>query len=66
MNVKALPLAGKLGLRNGDVLQTLNGIKVSEVGEAAELIGRFAKLRTFRLGVLRNSGLETLSVTLRD
>jgi type II secretory pathway component PulC len=53
-NLKDIPLAGTLDMRDGDVLQTINGERIDSEEKIIELINRNRDTKTFRIGILRD------------
>ncbi|MCC6487147.1 MAG: M48 family metalloprotease, partial [Candidatus Hydrogenedentes bacterium] len=53
-NFAGVPLCGVIGLQNGDVVNTINGVKVDSDQKLAEIFEKFANAVNFRLGVIRN------------
>ncbi|MCC6486938.1 MAG: hypothetical protein IT364_05505 [Candidatus Hydrogenedentes bacterium] len=53
-NFGSIPLASQVGLQNGDVVNTINGIKIDSDQKLAEIMDKFANASSFRLGVTRN------------
>lgn len=53
-NLSSVPLASRLGLQDGDVLQTVNGIAIDSEQKVFEIVTKFRDLSMFRVGVLRN------------
>lgn len=64
-NVGNLPLAGEFGLQDGDVLTDVNNIKVNSVEKIEEVIEKYKRATTFRLGLLRNGQPTTIYYRLR-
>ena len=63
-NVEALPLATELGLRNGDILEKINGIRAEGLHQVTDTIRQFSQLKVFRLGIIRDRVRHTMSLTL--
>ena len=53
-NFASIPLASQVGLQNGDVVNTINGIKIDSDQKLAEIFEKFSNASSFRLGVTRN------------
>ena len=53
-NFASIPLASQIGLQNGDVVNTVNGIKIDSDQKLMEIFTKFKNSNTFRLGVTRN------------
>jgi len=58
------PLARKLGLQDGDVVQTVNGIKIDSQFKVLEILNKHQDLRTWRVGILRNGKTSMMTYTL--
>lgn len=63
-NISQLPLADKLNLRDGDVIQTVNGIDIDSEERIMEILNRFGDLDTFRVGILRDGEPEMMTYRL--
>ncbi|MCC6695288.1 MAG: hypothetical protein IT365_06635, partial [Candidatus Hydrogenedentes bacterium] len=63
-NFAGVPLCGVIGLQNGDVVNTINGVKIDSDQKLAEIFEKFANASNFRLGVTRNAEPVTLSFRL--
>lgn len=56
--------AAKAGLKNGDIITAVNGVKVGSAGTVSSLIGEYAPGDTVQLVVLREGKEITTNVTL--
>lgn len=63
-NISQLPLADELNLRDGDVIQTVNGIDIDSEERIMEILNRFGNLDTFRVGILRDGQPEMITYRL--
>jgi type II secretory pathway component PulC len=63
-NFSAVPLAAEIGLQNGDVINTVNGIKIDSDQKLMEIFTKFSNASTFRLGVTRNGSAQMLTFKL--
>ncbi len=63
-NFAAVPLAAEVGLQNGDVINTVNGIKIDSDQKLMEIFTKFSNASTFRLGITRNGSPQMLTFKL--
>ncbi|MCP4644674.1 MAG: PDZ domain-containing protein [bacterium] len=63
-NLNNVPLAKKVGLKSGDIVQSVNGITIDSEDRIAEIFHRFQNATVFRLGVLRGGKQEMLNIKL--
>lgn len=63
-NFASIPLAASVGLQNGDVVNTVNGIKIDSDQKLIEIFNKFQNASTFRLGVTRNGTPVMLTLKL--
>ena len=63
-NISQLPLADELNLRDGDVIQTVNGIDIDSEERIMEILNRFGDLDTFRVGILRDGEPQMITYRL--
>jgi type II secretory pathway component PulC len=63
-NFAAVPLASEIGLQNGDVINTVNGIKIDSDQKLMEIFTKFSNASTFRLGITRNGSAQMLTFKL--
>lgn len=63
-NLSAVPLAQKVGLKDGDVVQSVNGVDIDSQESIAEIFSRFENATVFRLGVMRGGQQQVLNVRL--
>jgi hypothetical protein len=52
------------GLRQGDVIRTVNGKQITDKDSALALLAEAAKVSNIRVGIVRNRRVQTLSYTL--
>ena len=64
-NWSAIPLARKLGLQDGDVIQSVNNEVIDGEHKIMELMTKYRDASTFRLGILRAGKPQVMTVTLR-
>jgi type II secretory pathway component PulC len=53
-NLESMPIAQKLGVKNGDVLQTVNNEAIDSEEKIMELVNKYRNSSTFRIGLLRD------------
>lgn len=53
-NISDVPLAQTLGLKDGDILQTVNNEKIDSQQKILEMVQKYQNARSFRIGILRN------------
>ncbi|MBI1320896.1 MAG: hypothetical protein GC168_18375 [Candidatus Hydrogenedens sp.] len=53
-NISTVPLARKLGLNDGDILQTVNNEKIDSEGKIYEMIQKYQNASSIRLGIVSN------------
>ena len=58
------PLGAKLGLKNGDVIKTINGEPINEGNGLPKLVTKFRNAKTIRLGIMRGGQQSVLTYTL--
>jgi serine protease Do len=58
--------ASRAGMKNGDVIDTLNGVKVENGSALQVAVSQIAPGTTIELGVLRNGSSQTLSVKVGE
>jgi len=63
-NFASVPLASEIGLQNGDVVNTVNGIKIDSDQKLMEIFQKFGNASTFRLGITRNGQPQMLTFKL--
>ncbi|MBR0480806.1 trypsin-like peptidase domain-containing protein [Candidatus Saccharibacteria bacterium] len=56
--------AAKAGLKNGDIITAVNGVKVGQAGTVTSLIGEYAPGDTVQLTLLRDGQETSVNVTL--
>jgi len=62
-NLESIPLAKKLGVKNGDVLQTVNNEVIDSDQKVMDLIQKYQNATTVRIGLLRDG--KPIVVTYR-
>lgn len=63
-NLSKLPVAQKMGLRDGDVVQKVNGVTIDSEQKIIEIINKYQNSPTFQLSVLRNGRPVMLTYNL--
>lgn len=56
--------AAKAGIKNGDIITAVNGVKVGSAGTVSSLIGEYTPGETIQLTILRDGKEMNLNVTL--
>jgi hypothetical protein len=64
-NVEQDEYARTLGLKEGDVLLTINGVKIRSLDELSAVMDKFQNARTMRIEVLRNGIPTTLTTRIQ-
>jgi type II secretory pathway component PulC len=62
--ISGFPLAKKLGLRDNDVLQSINGEQIRSEQQIMEAIQKYQNSRSFQIGILRDGKPQTLNYQL--
>jgi len=60
-NISSVALARKLGLADGDILQTVNNEKIDSEGKIYEMIQKYQNASSLRLGVISNGQPKVIS-----
>lgn len=63
-NISKVPLAQKLGLSDGDVLQSINNESIDSEQKVMELFQRYRDSSAFRIGILRNGVPQVITYRL--
>jgi general secretion pathway protein C len=63
-NISQVPLAGKLGLQDGDVLQTVNNEMIDSEQKILEMVQKYQNSGSFRIGILRNGQPQVITYNL--
>ena len=53
-NISEIGVAQKLGISDGDVLQTVNNESIDSVAKVMEMVTKYQNASSFRIGLLRN------------
>ena len=64
-NISEVPLAGKLGLSDGDVLQTVNNERIDSEERILEMVQKYRNATSFRIGIIRNGKPRTITYSLQ-
>ena len=64
-NLSQYPLASKLGIQEGDVLQTINGEQVQSEQQIMQMIQKYEDTTSFQIGILRNNSPMMLNYNLK-
>ena len=62
-NLESIPLAAKLDVRNGDVLQSVNSEPIDSEAKVMELVNKYRNSNMVRIGILRDG--KPITVTYR-
>ncbi|HNR32631.1 MAG TPA: type II secretion system protein N [Candidatus Hydrogenedentes bacterium] len=62
--ISQVPLAQKLGLQDGDVLQSINNEQIDSEQKVMELFQRYRNASAFRIGILRNGRPQVITYRL--
>lgn len=65
-NIAQNEYAKKVGLREGDIVMSVNGVKIRSVDEAYELANRLQKASTLRVDILRGGRSVPLTFNLQQ
>jgi len=63
-NISQVPLAGKLGLSDGDVLQSVNNESIDSEQKILEMVQKYRNSSSFRIGILRNGQPKVITYKL--
>ncbi len=63
-NIEEIPLAKKLSLADGDVLQSINNEQIDSEQKVMELFQKYRNANAFRIGVLRNGKPKIITYRL--
>ena len=64
-NISDVPLAKQLGLKNGDVLQTVNNEKIDSEQKVVDMLQKYQRANSFRIGILRNGKIQNITYNFR-
>lgn len=64
-NLSRLPMADKLGVKDGDVLQSVNGEPIDSEQKVIELINKYRNAGMVSIGLLRDGKPETVTYRLK-
>ena len=63
-NISQVPMAQKLGLQDGDVLQSINNETIDSEQKVMELFQRYRDSSAFRIGIMRNGKPQVITYRL--
>lgn len=63
-NIGQVPLAGKLGLQDGDVLQSVNNESIDSEQKILEMVQKYRNANSFRIGIMRNGQPQVITYKL--
>lgn len=64
-NISEVPLASKLGLQDGDVLQSVNNEQIDSEQKIMEMVQKYQNSNSFRIGIMRNGRVQTITYRLQ-
>jgi type II secretory pathway component PulC len=59
-NIGKIPLAQKYGFKDGDVIQTINGVTIDSEQRVMEVLSRYQNAPTHYVSILRDGKPQTL------
>lgn len=63
-NISQIPMAQKLGLQDGDVLQTVNNEQIDSEAKIMEMFTKYQNSNAFRIGLIRNGKPKVITYRL--
>ncbi|MBX7255873.1 MAG: PDZ domain-containing protein [Candidatus Hydrogenedentes bacterium] len=63
-SMSSIPLLEQAGLRDGDVVESVNGTKIRSEQDLAEIFNKYSNSKTIRLGIVRGGAAQMLTVGL--
>lgn len=63
--IEDIPLAEQLGLKNGDVLQTVNNEQIDSEQKVLEMVQKYQRSNSFRVGIMRNGKQKIITYNLQ-
>jgi type II secretory pathway component PulC len=63
-NIGNIPLAQRLGLRDGDVLQSVNNEPIDSEQKIMEMVQKYRNSASFRIGIMRNGQVQNITYRL--
>ena len=60
-NISDVPLAKQLGLKDGDILQTVNNEKIDSQQKILDMVQKYQNADSFRIGIMRNGKQEIVT-----
>ena len=63
-NIGKVPLAQKLGIKDNDVLQTVNNEKIDSEQKILEIVGKYQTANSFRIGIMRDGKPRVITYRL--
>jgi len=64
-NISEVPMAAKLGLEDGDVLQSVNNEPIDSEQKIMEMVQKYQNSNSFRIGIMRNGQVRTITYRLQ-
>ena len=62
--IESWAMGSKLGFKNGDIVQSINGISIDSREKLLEVAQRFGNASNFRVGILRDGKPRALTIRL--
>jgi len=63
-NIGDIPIAGKLGISNGDVLQSVNNERIDSEQKIMEMVQKYQNTQSIRIGIMRNGKPRTITYNM--
>lgn len=63
-NISSIPFATGLGFRDGDVIRSVNGERITSEAQIMGLVERYKDTKNFTVGIVRNGQPQTLNITI--
>jgi len=63
-NISQIPFATEFGLRDGDIISSVNGIAVQSIPQIMEMAPQFAGVKQFNVEIIRNGQRTTIPITI--
>ena len=63
-NISQIPLAQKLGLQDGDILQSINNERIDSEQKITEIMTKYQNAASFRIGIQRNGQAKVITYRL--
>jgi len=63
-NISSVPLLAQAGLKDGDLVQSVNGMNIKSQEDLLEVLNKFSSSKTVRLGIVRGGAPQMLTIGL--